>query len=85
MKRLTSQYQLMCSFQATVTVDQTNMLLEIVVPGLAEKRPSLRKTDRVHVKLRVYGFSNNSDDVAYEGIIIGIEHNKIKVNSFNTE
>lgn len=53
-------------------------VLELEVPGLAEKRPSLVKGDTIHIRI-------HADHTAYAGVISKINDATIEIEEVNME
>lgn len=51
----------------------------LTIPGLMEKRPPLVTGNRIHVRLRIPG-QEDSDNIAYEGIITDIKDDDVIVD-----
>ena len=58
-------------------------LLELVVPGLAEKRPSVMRGDKIYVMVAVDSemenskFSVDKENAEYEGFVHEVEENTV--------
>lgn len=65
----------------TVDIDD---VLELEVPGLAEKRPSLIKGDKVLIKVHCED-DTQSEKIAYEGVVTKIKDTSVKIEHVNME
>lgn len=68
-------------FQTVISLND-NDTLQLQVPSLEEKRPSLIKGDKIHIKVHE---DDTSDNVAFEGVITKIRNSSIEISHVNME